>query len=130
MNTTVKPRMNKAAKIRRLLRKGLTTKEISVEVGCTYNYVCVIRAEMKPKKAVPPAELGLASLAPKARPTAEERRVAAYMAYNISQGREVHKFSKERQTDERHQLIERVVKGVLYVASAGVCVAIAYVFTL
>jgi len=51
-------KMTKAAKIRKLVRKGLTTKEISVEVGCTYNYVCVIRAEMKPKRT-PKGSAGL-----------------------------------------------------------------------
>lgn len=135
--TSPRPKkMTKAAKIRRLVRKGLTTKEISVAVGCTYNYVYIIKTAMKKKAMpVPPAELGLASLPtnevpkPKVRPTAEERRAAALEAYNTSQGREVHKFNK-KQTDRRHQLIERFAKGALYVASAGVCVAIAYVFTL
>jgi hypothetical protein len=54
------------------------------------------------------------------------------------QGRKVSPYRKakvlntaaQRTIDKRHQLIERVAKGVLYVASAGVCVAIAYVFTL
>jgi len=136
--TSPRPKkMNKAAKIRRLVRKGLTTKEISVAVGCTYNYVYIIKTAMKKKAMpVPPAELGLASLAPETpklpkpkapRPTAEERRVTAEMLYNISQGREVHKFIKEQQTDRRHQFIERFATGTLYVAAAGVCVAIAYV---
>jgi hypothetical protein len=131
-------KMNKAAKIRRLLRKGLTTKEISVEVGCTYNYVCVIRAAMKPKKAmpVPPAELGLASLTPDPAMNAYAAQNAAYEG----QGRKVSAYRKAKiveqiaarraHIDKRHQLIERFAKGVLYVAAAGVCVAIAYVVTL
>jgi hypothetical protein len=132
MNATVKPRMNKAAKIRKLVRKGLTNKEISVEVGCTYNYVYIIKAAMKKAMPVPPAELGLASLDP---------AMNAYSSMNHEgQGRKVSHYHKakalrekiaaQRTIDERHQLIERVSKGVLYVASAGVCVAIAYVFTL
>ena len=130
-------KMNKATKIRRLLRKGLTTKEISVEVGCTYNYVCVIRAAMKKKaKPVPPAELGLASLTPDPAMNAYAAQNAAYEG----QGRKVSHYHKakvlkekiaaQRTIDKRHQLIERFAKGALYVASAGVCVAIAYVFTL
>lgn len=129
-------KMNKATKIRRLLRKGLTTKEISVEVGCTYNYVCVIRAAMKKKaKPVPPAELGLASLTPDPAMNAYAAQNAAYEG----QGRKVSAYRKakiveqiaaRRTIDKRHQLIERFAKGALYVASAGVCVAIAYVFTL
>ena len=156
-------KMNKAAKIRRLLRKGLTTKEISVEVGCTYNYVCVIRAAMKPKRTpkdsaglnlmkrtiaalqsesqkptmpVPPAELGLASLTPDPAMNAYAAQNAAYEG----QGRKVSHYHKakvlkekiaaQRTIDKRHQLIEHFAKGALYVASAGVCVVIAYVFTL
>jgi len=161
-------KMTKAAKIRKLVRKGLTTKEISVEVGCTYNYVYIIKAAMKkkvtpsaeerrvvakktmgldiikrtiaalqsesqkPTMPVPPAELGLASLDP---------AMNAYSSMNHEgQGRKVSHYHKakvlkekiaaQRTIDERHQLIERVAKGVLYVASAGICVAIAYVFTL
>ena len=130
-------KMNKATKIRRLLRKGLTTKEISVEVGCTYNYVCVIRAAMKKKaKPVPPAELGLASLTPDPAMNAYAAQNAAYEG----QGRKVSAYRKAKiveqiaarrtHIDKRHQLIERFAKGALYVASAGVCVVIAYVFTL
>ena len=130
--TSPRPKkMNKAAKIRRLVRKGLTTKEISVEVGCTYNYVYIIKAKMNPKKAmpVPPAELGLASLTPDPAMNAYEgqgRKVSAYRKAKI-----VGQIAARRtHIDKRHQLIERFAKGVLYVAAAGVCVAIAYVFTL
>ena len=130
--TSPRPKkMTKAAKIRRLVRKGLTTKEISVEVGCTYNYVYIIKAKMNPKKAmpVPPAELGLASLTPDPAMNAYEgqgRKVSAYRKAKI-----VGQIAARRtHIDKRHQLIERFAKGVLYVAAAGVCVAIAYVFTL
>jgi len=143
-------KMTKAAKIRRLLRKGLTTKEISVEVGCTYNYVYIIKAAMKPKRTpkgsagldlinrtiaalqsesqkptmpVPPAELGLASL-PSMNHEGQGRKVSPYRKAKVLN------TAAQRTIDKRHQLIERVAKGVLYVASAGVCVAIAYVFTL
>lgn len=137
--TSPRPKkMNKAAKIRRLVRKGLTTKEISVEVGCTYNYVYIIKAKMNPKKAmpVPPAELGLASLTPDPAMNAYAAQNAAYEG----QGRKVSHYHKakvlkekiaaQRTIDKRHQLIEHFAKGALYVASAGVCVVIAYVFTL
>ena len=129
--TSPRPKkMNKAAKIRRLLRKGLTTKEISVEVGCTYNYVCVIRAAMKKKaKPVPPAELGLASLTPDPAMNAYEgqgRKVSAYRKAKI-----VEQIAARRtHIDKRHQLVERFATGILCAAAAGVCVAIAYVFTL
>lgn len=129
-------KMNKAAKIRRLLRKGLTTKEISVEVGCTYNYVYIIKTAMKKKALPPPAELGLASLTPDPAMNAYAAQNAAYEG----QGRKVSHYHKakvlkekiaaQRTIDKRHQLIERFAKGVLYVAAAGVCVAIAYVVTL
>ena len=129
--TSPRPKkMTKAAKIRRLVRKGLTTKEISVEVGCTYNYVYIIRAAMKKKAMpVPPAELGLASLTPDPAMNAYEgqgRKVSHYHKAKVLK----EKIAAQRTIDKRHQLIERVAKGVLYVASAGVCVAIAYVFTL
>lgn len=133
-----KQKNNKATKIRKLVRMGLAAKEITAQLDCSPNYVYLVRASMSKQKvkAVPPyAELGLASLAPETpkppkpkapRPTAEERRVTAERLYNISQGREVHKFSKEQQTDRHHQLIERFATGTLCVAAAGVCVAIAY----
>jgi hypothetical protein len=93
--------------------------------------VYFVKAAMKPKKAmpVPPAELGLASLTPDPAMNAYEgqgRKVSAYRKAKI-----VKQIAARRtHIDKRHQLIERVAKGVLYVASAGVCVAIAYVFTL
>jgi hypothetical protein len=78
---------------------------------------------------VPPAELGLASLTPDPAMNAYEgqgRKVSHYRKAKVLK----EKIAAQRVIDKRHQLIERVAKGALYVASAGVCVAIAYVFTL
>ena len=129
MNATVKPKNNKATKIRKLVRMGLAAKEITAQLDCSPNYVYFVKAAMKPKKAtpVPPAELGLASLTPDPAMNAYEgqgRKVSAYRKAKIKQ------IAAQRTIDKHHQLIERFAKGVLYVASAGVCVAIAYVFTL
>jgi len=127
MNATV-TKMNKAAKIRKLVRKGLTAKEISVEVGCTLNYVYIVKMKMNPKKAMPvlPTELGLASLDPAINHEGQGRKVSPYRKAKIAE----QIAARRAHIDKRHQLIERFTNGVLYVASAGACVAIAYVFTL
>ena len=156
MNTTVKPKNNKATKIRKLVRMGLAAKEITAQLDCSPNYVYFVKAAMKPKRTpkdsaglnlmkrtiaalqsesqkptmpVPPAELGLASLTPDPAMNAYEgqgRKVSAYRKAKIKE----QIAARRAHIDKRHQLIERFAKGALYVASAGVCVAIAYVFTL
>jgi transposase len=121
---------NKATKIRKLVRMGLAAKEITAQLDCSLNYVYLVKAAMskqKVKVVPPPTELGLASLTPDPAMNAYEgqgRKVSAYRKAKIKQ------IAAQRTIDKRHQLIERFAKGALYVASAGVCVAIAYVFTL
>ena len=158
--TSPRPKkMNKAAKIRKLVRMGLAAKEIAAQLDCSLNYVYIVKAATKPKRTpkdsaglnlikrtiaalqsesqkptmpVPPAELGLASLAPDPAMNAYAAQNAAYEG----QGRKVSHYHKakvlkekiavQRTIDRRHQLIERFATGILCAAAAGVCVAIAY----
>lgn len=139
---------NKATAIRKLTRMGLSVREITAKLNCSPNYVYLVKAAMKPKKAkpVPPyAELGLASLDPAmnaqknayegqrvskpkaSRPTAEERRAAALEAYNISQGRiEQMDAEYEARIDKRHQVIEKYMTRVIYIVLAAGCGTLAY----